>query len=58
MPLSSPRARPAVLLEMDIAASPIDVRAGLVLPLTDSLSLFPCMISGLANQPPKASRVK
>ena len=32
MPLSSPRARPAVLLEMDIAASPIDVRAGLVRP--------------------------
>ena len=30
MPLSSPRARPAVLLEMDIAASPIDVWAGLV----------------------------
>ena len=58
MPLSSPRARPAVLLEMDIAASPIDVRADSSVPSTASLSLFPCMISGLANQPPKANRVK
>ena len=38
--LSSPPARPAVLLEMDIAASPIDVRAGLVRPFHRRFSFF------------------